>query len=184
MNPRQPSRRARAQRGATLLVVLVMLAVMLLGGLTYARIGLVNTQLAGNLANSESAAQATDVGVATAFDELKSMSNSDGDQGGWYFAMPRPPDADGLPTGIDWSAAREMQVGGYSVRYVVERFCRTTVVTDKVNQCQLSEVASDIRDAGSDVAIERPALQTYRVTVRAMGARNATSWVQALLLRK
>lgn len=175
---------ARSQRGATLLIVLFMLAVMTFGGLMYAGLSFVNTQLAGNLARNEASVQAADIGIATAFDELKALPDDSANAGGWYFATRLTDDADGLPQNIDWDAARALPLGAYSVRYVVERHCRTTPVTDELNDCLLSQSALEIRDAGSDEPIAPPSLRTYRVTVRVSGPKNSLSWTQALLSRR
>jgi type IV pilus assembly protein PilX len=174
----------QTQRGATLLIVLFLLAVMMLGGLMYMGQSFVNTQLAGNLARNEASAQAADVGIATAFEELKALVDDNANLGGWYFATRLMDDADGLPAAIDWNVARALPVGAYNVRYIVERHCRTALVTDEINDCLLSESALEIRDAGSDAPIAPPSLRTYRVTVRVNGPKHSESWAQALLSRR
>jgi type IV pilus assembly protein PilX len=172
-----------AQRGATLVIVLFLLAAMVLGALLYARAGLTHTLLAHNTARNEAAAQASDVGIATAFAELTDLPDDNADRGGWYFAVRGSDDADGLPSTIDWTAAHELRVGAYSTRYVVERQCTAAIVSDELNQCLLSENPLEIRNAG-DTPIAPPSLRTYRVTVRVTGPKNTVSWTQALLSRR
>jgi type IV pilus assembly protein PilX len=178
----------RAQRGATLLVILFTVAVMLLGGLMMARSTLTDTLLAGNVANSQAAAQAADVGIATAFEELKAMTATatGSNQAGWYAAAPlADADLDGLPDiPSDWSTARNLQVGPYEVRYVIERLCKPLPVTDNLSQCLMSEDTSGIvsKNDGEE-AVVLPAQRTYRTTVRVTGPRGTQSWAQALLTR-
>jgi uncharacterized membrane protein len=175
------SRRA-GQHGVSLLVVLMILGAMALGGLLHAHATFVNTRLAGNLTHSEVAAQAADIGISTAFEEMQALTSDNTNLGGWYFAMPQPEDADGLPSSIDWDDAREITVGAYSVRYVVERYCRTLVITNPLNDCQMSENEPPVLNMGGPQIVPPP-MRTYRVTVRVAGPRATTSWAQALLER-
>ena len=65
MMPRRASR--RSQRGVTILVVLVLLAVMLLGGLAMARMTETRTLASGNTAFREASLQAAEVGLNEAY---------------------------------------------------------------------------------------------------------------------
>lgn len=168
------------QRGATLILVIFMLAAMLLGGLMLARLSAVDTLVAGNVARNDASTLASDVGIASAFDDLKALAGGDANAGGWYFATPVGDDTTGLPAGVDWTVAREVQVGLHSVRYVVERQCSSPVVTDPLNECLLRENKLDIRNAGGE-SVAPPALRTYRVTVRVTGPKSSVTWIQALL---
>lgn len=173
----------RSQQGATLVIVLFLVAAMVLGALMHSRAGLGATQLANNTARNEAAAQAADIGIATAFAELIDLADDSADRGGWYFAVRGADDADGLPGTADWNAARELRTGAYSARYVVERQCVTALITDELEQCLLSESVQAIRNAG-ETPVAPPSLRTYRVTVRVTGPKNTVGWTQALLTRR
>ena len=64
---RERSRRRRADRGMTMLVVLVLMTVTLLGGLALARMTEIGTLASGNAAFREASLQASEVGANTAF---------------------------------------------------------------------------------------------------------------------
>lgn len=181
MSPRRQT--VKHQRGVTLFVVIVILTVMLLGGVAMVRVSNTDVLLAGNVARVEAAAQATDVGIGAAFEDLKTLSSSveDSGNGNWYFATRLADDADGLPLGVDWEgAARSLQVGQYTVKYVVDRLCHSAPVSDELNQCLLRESKLDIRDASGET-LTPMTLRTYRATVRVTGPKNTLTWVQALL---
>jgi type IV pilus assembly protein PilX len=173
----------RPQRGVTLLVILFILAVMLLGALVLARSSMVDTLLAGNTERGQAAALAADVGIATAFEDLKALADTGTDQS-WYFTTPLSNDVHGLPEVPDWSTTREVQVGPYQVRYVVERLCRTPTVTDDLSQCLMSENPPKMRHAiEGEESVATPAQRSYRATVRVSGPRGTQSWAQVLLTR-
>ena len=120
----------RAQKGVTMLVVLVLMTVMLLGGLALARMTEVGTLASGNAAFREASLQASEVGVNTAFAAIQGLVDENTDSGGWYFASTQAQDAAGVPT-VDFDAAPEVALGAYSVRYVVDRVCTgATLVAD------------------------------------------------------
>jgi type IV pilus assembly protein PilX len=166
-----------------LFVVIVILTVMLLGAVLMLRVSSTDVLLAGNIAREEAAAQASDVGIGAAFEELKVLPPSveDTGNGGWYFETRLPDDDEGLPQGVDWeNAARSLSVGQYTVKYVIDRQCSSAPVSDETNQCLLRENKLDIRDASGETLVP-PALRTYRTTVRVTGPKNTVTWVQALL---
>lgn len=172
------------QRGAlTLVVVLVMLLVLLFGALAFGRITESGTLVAGNVALQERTLQASELGVNTAFAQLKTLPGEDADAGAWYFATPRTADADGLPSGVAWDRAPAIDADGFEVRYVVERLCTTTPVTDAMRQCLVKrQEVMQSRKAGSD-AYDPPTGREFRVTVRVSGPRGSQSFVQALLTK-
>lgn len=175
----------RARRGATLVMVLLVLAVTLLGGLMLARAGLVDTLLAGNVSRAEAAAQATDIGISTAFEDLNALTDLETAKPGWYFPLPVGDDSDGLPTLADWTGARAVQAGASEVRYVIERLCRSTPVTDEFQQClmNVSGTGGPRNATSGEEAVTSAAQRSYRVTVRVTGPRNTLIWAQALLTR-
>ena len=71
------------QRGVTMLVVLVLLSVMLLGGLARARMTEVGALASGNSAYREASLQASEVGLNTAYEAVKALSNEETQAGAW-----------------------------------------------------------------------------------------------------
>ena len=106
------------------------------------------------------------------------------DTGGWYFAAERAPDANGLPSGLDWSspgaAGASVNVGAFTVQYVVERICATAAPTDVAGQCLLKVVDIPIKDASG---LAPPMAQQFRITVRVTGPKDTRTYVQALVTR-
>lgn len=174
----------RAQRGVTILVVLILLLVMLLGGLVLGRVGGAGTLVAGNVMMKERALQASEVGVNTAYASVRALTTSQlaSDTGGWYFAAERVPDADGLPSGVDWggTAGASMDVGGFTVQYVVERICATAAPADVTSQCLLKMVDIPVKDASG---LTPPLAQQFRITVRVTAPKGTRTYVQALVTR-
>ena len=78
MMPRRTFR--RSQRGVTILVVLVLLAVMLLGGLAMARMTEIGTLASGNTAFREASLQASEVGLNEAYAALQAVGLRRGQQ--------------------------------------------------------------------------------------------------------
>lgn len=174
--------RAMRQRGVSLIVVLIILVVMLLGALAAARMTDSGTLVAGNIARNEASAHAADVGINSAFDDVRTLADENADAAGWYFATRRSDDEYGLPGSIDWDSAREVVVGQYRVRYVIDRQCTVAPVTDPAGQCLLREDKQDIYNAG-DEAIDPPKARAFRITVRVTGPKHSLAWVQALATR-
>lgn len=173
------------QRGVTVLVVLILLSVLLLGGLSLARMTGAGTLVAGNVMLKEQALQASEIGINTAYAAVQALTTSQlgDDTGGWYFAAERAPDADGLPTGVDWDGAAAATLngsGGYTVRYVVERVCATAAPADIPSECLLKLVDIPVKDASG---LTPPMAQQFRVTVRVTGPKDTRTYVQALITR-
>jgi Tfp pilus assembly protein PilX len=175
-----------AQRGMTLLLVLVLLSVMLLGGLAFSRMAEVGTLVAGNMAAKERALQASEVGINTAYAQVQALGDENADSGTWYFAQARAVSAQGLPQGIDWDAAPEIRVGSndeFRVRYVVDRQCSVALVADPEQQCLLRQADTlNSAKAGAET-IDPPSGKQFRVTVRVTGPKDTSSFVQALVTR-
>lgn len=172
------------QRGATLLVVLVLLTVMLLGALALARQVEVSTTAAGNAAFREASLQASEIGLNAAFNAVRNLpaGAEDVDAAGWYRATTQPADAHGLPQ-MDWDAAPEIVVASYSVRYVVERVCTVAAVSDPLRECLVKQVKVLESARAGDDALEPPNSRQYRVTVRVVGPKGTTTFVQSLITK-
>lgn len=177
-------RAVRWQRGATMLVVMVLMTVMLLGAIGMARHVEVGTVAAGNSAFRDVSLQVSEVGLNTAFRAVRDMpfAGEDLDAAAWYWATPRTEDAVGLPD-VNWNAAPEVVVDAYRVRYVVERMCQATPVTDALRECLVRQVQVLGSARAEEEALDPPNSRQYRVTVRVTGPRGTTVFTQALVTK-
>ncbi|MDP3084173.1 MAG: hypothetical protein Q8N44_10850 [Rubrivivax sp.] len=170
------------QRGITMIVVLVLLSVMLLGGLAFARMAEIGTLASGNNAYREASLQASEVGLASAFAAVRAISAEDSNQAGWYWSTMQPADANGLPS-VDWNAAPEVVIGNYRARYVVERLCNTSPVTSTLQQCLVKQVPQTESNRSGQEAIDPPNSRQFRATVRVEGPKDTQTWIQSLVTK-
>jgi type IV pilus assembly protein PilX len=174
----------RAQRGVTILVVLVLLSVMLLGGLAMARMTETRTLASGNTAFREASLQATEVGLNEAYAALRVVGFAeDDDAASWYWATAQPADADAIPKDIIWDDAPEIVVGNYRVRYVVERLCTVTPVTSTLRECLVRQVPQMESNKAMQESVDPPNARQFRVTVRVTGPKDTQTWIQSLVTR-
>ena len=174
------------QTGASLIVVLVLLAVMLLGVTSIARLGESFALVAGNVAAKDAALQASEVGVSDAYAAIQTLASPDTADPAWYIPTyaRAGDDASGLPKAVNWTSSvlNKKTVGAYEVRYLVERFCTTSPVTDLNNQCMVKlGYAGDSSKAGTELIQATPGVQ-YRITVHVSGPKDLSSFVQALVV--
>lgn len=170
---------ARQQRGASLLMVLVVLTVLLLGAGTLARQTSNSTFLAGNVASKEAARQAAEIGVSEAFARLQGLGNLEVDNAGWYRATSLPTE---VPAAAQWAQAAVLQAGSYEVRYLVERLCQGPLpVTNAPAQCFVRQLPSEgSAKVGAEKLQAVPSLQ-YRISVQVQGVKNTQTLVQAMV---
>lgn len=174
------------QKGASLLIVLILLTVMLMGVSSLARMGATNTLIAGNLASKDAALNASEIGVSDAYsaiDTLVASGNPDVAATSWYFATysPANDNASGIRSDVDWTntALNKKTVGAYTVRYVVERLCTVAPVTDKNNQCMAKKAYNgNSGKSGTEDLESIPGVQ-YRVTVNVAGPKESSTTVQS-----
>lgn len=171
-----------AQRGVTILVVLVLLMVMLLGGVALARMTEVGTLAAGNAAYREAAIQASEVGLNTAFQAVRNLANENAAAGNWYTPSEVAKDADGLPA-VDWDAAPLITVGATQVRYVAERACTTATVTYPLHQCLVRQEPSPPCANSDCQPLEPRNSRQFRVTVRVTDGKGTRTFVQSLVTK-
>lgn len=172
----------RAQRGVTMLVVLVLLTVMLLGGMGLARMTEVGTLASGNAAFREASLQASEVGVNTAYAAIQGLTDENTNAGNWYYASTLAQDANGLPT-VSFDDAPEVVVGAYRARYIVDRVCTGAMpVTNPLRQCLVKQVPQ-IESSTDREKPDPPTARQYRITVRVTGPKDTQAWVQALITR-
>jgi type IV pilus assembly protein PilX len=183
MMQRQALMIQRAQRGVTMLVVLVLLSVMLLGGMALARLTEIGTLASGNAAYHEAALQASEVGINTAFQAVRDLPDENDAIASWYSPTTRAKDLTGLPTGIDWDAAPTIAVGQMQVKYIAERACTVANVTNVLRQCLVKqEPKMDSRVYGVE-KLDPPNSRQFRITVRVDGPKSTRTWVQSLVTR-
>ena len=173
-----------AQRGVTLLVVLMLMSVMLLGGLALARLTEIGSLASGNSGYREASLQASEVGTNTAYAAVKALTNEEANAGNWYWATVQAADATtGIPN-ITWASAPEVVVGSYSVRYVAERMCNTAPVTNTLRQCLVKQIPqSPESNVYGREALDPPNSRQFRITVRVSGPKATETWVQSLVTK-
>jgi len=171
----------KKQKGSSLIVVLVALALLLLGAASLARVNNTTGLLAGNLASKESSRQAAEIGVSTAFAQLIALTNLEANSASWYFALAGEAE---VPAESRWEAAPEIEAGPFTVRYLVERLCEGALpVTDPGRQCFVRSMpAEGSAKAGAEV-IESPPSMQFRISVRAEGVKGTSTLVQVLANR-
>lgn len=178
---RWPPRR-RMQRGNTIVLVLVLLGVMLAGALGMSRLAELSTLAGGNAASSDGALQASEVGINTGFAAVLALADEDAAVTGWYWPTMQPADAGGAPQ-VSWTAAPQIAVGRFTVRYVVERMCSDTPVTDSTRQCLVRQVLKTESSSAGSERPDPPTARQFRITVQVTGPRGTQVWTQALVTR-
>ena len=188
MNPmskpsKQGLRTRHGERGVTMLIVLVLLSVMLLGGMALARLTEIGTLATGNSGYRQAAMAASEVGLNTAFAAVKTIADEN-TSSSWYSPTAVAKDSDGVPT-VDWTAAPSITVGAMTVRYVAERACTSTPVTNPMQQCLVKQVwqpDNDSRDA-SKQKIDPPNSRQFRITVQVTDNKGTQTFVQSLVTK-
>jgi len=177
--------RAQRQRGVTMLVVLVLLSVMLLGGLAFAKLTEVSTLASGNTAFREASLQASEIGLNTVYARIRNdIADEETAIAPWYWVTAQATDANGIPN-VDFDSAPEIVVGNYRVAYVAERMCEGTMpVTEAMRQCLVKQVPQDnkSRSQGRE-ELDPPNSRQYRVTIRVIGPKDTRAWVQSLITK-
>lgn len=181
LRPMRPMRR-QAQRGNSILLVMVLLGVMLVGALGMSRMAEVSTLAGGNAAGSDGALQASEVGVNTGFAAVQALASEDVAIAGWYWPTMQVPDANGVPQ-VAWDAAPELSVGQFRVRYVAERMCTSTPVTDSTRQCLVRQVLKTESNSTGSEQPDPPTARQFRITVQVTGPKSVQVWTQALVTR-
>ena len=172
------------QKGASLIIVLVMLTVLLLGALSMARLNEASTLIAGNIAFKDSAMQASEVGISEAFNVLPTIIDEEQDQGNWYYATLVGDDAAGLPSSVDWTQTAIVKVGAFDVHYIVERQCTGTAPVVDINaQCVIKRTPTTSSAKAGLETLETAASKQYRITVFVSGPKNTKSFVQTMVVR-
>jgi type IV pilus assembly protein PilX len=177
----------RAQRGAVLFIALIVLVAMSLAGLALMRGVDTGTLIASNLAFKQGATMAGDWGVEQGRGWLMAPGAADLkiDQPalGYFATLQETVD---VITGLDWSTALNIgtDAAGNQVSYFIHRLCDLPgdpAAVNCVKSTTTATAAASTKGAGSysGGAISIPTSAFYRITVRVVGPRNTTSFVQA-----
>jgi type IV pilus assembly protein PilX len=190
---RKPSRchtGAQRQRGAVLVVAMIVLVALGLASLALLRSVDILGLISGNLSLQRSALSATDVGVNAGSANLAGLvSRLASSNESCYSAQMLPSDGRGIPNVLkndsafaadgDYENCTVSTDTGETAYYIVDRQCANEAQIASLKTCNLAVVVpagSDVRGSGSPRV--RP---TYRVTVRVDSVKNTQSYSQVIL---
>lgn len=184
----------RGQRGAVLLIALIVLVAMSLAGVALVRGVDMANLIAGNLAFKQGATLGGDWGAEQARTWLNAQPATalQNDVAGRYSAS--------MQTGIDFTASDPLQPdfdwnansfdagtdpAGNQVRYVVHRMCDAAGAPASVN-CVRTSTGGTGTSTKAGATYGSFALPTtsqiyYRITARSTGPRNTVSYVQLMV---
>lgn len=197
------------QRGVVLFFALIAMLAMSLAAVALIRSVDTSTMIAGNLAFKQAATSSGDTGVENAINWLAALDaansnlnvlsdathpfNIDAPLNGYYSNMnPAISLTDG--TGIQWDNTDSVLVGtdasGNTVRYVIQRMCRTANVAIQNGSCLFSSGIVD--DNGQQIPLPQDVCEgagcpsagqtpQIRITTRTDGPRNTVSYVQTFV---
>ncbi len=197
---RSVNMRRRAQQGVVLIVALVVLVAMSLGGIAIMRSVDTSTLIAGNIAFKNRSRQSADVGIEAAVTWItanQSNLNSDNTGSGYYSSV-----SNTSPfvwtSANSWATAGKVNSGnpdvsGNVVEYVIHRLCDLPGVgVSATNQLCASDAGAGgttyeapsegSSSAGGVSPFSAKSKMYLRIIVRSMGPRNATSYLQAMVL--
>jgi type IV pilus assembly protein PilX len=177
---------AQRQRGAVLIVALIVLVALGLASLALLRSVDILGLISGNLSLQRSALTATDIGVNAAMAKLEALPNRTAPStANCYFDVALAADERGIPNllktdtfGTEYPACKEETANGEKLLYVIDRQCsRTSVAEPKT--CVLAQISP----AGCDQhCFDTSRIEpVYRVTVRVDSAKNTNSYSQLIV---
>jgi len=187
--PHQSARHQQRGVVSTLIAVVVLLVTLLAAVALLRSVDTSNT-LAGNIAFKQAATQEAELAYKDMLNNQASFSGSTGvgqaDSGGWYYASLQPVDSRGVPTVLaNGSAGKKVTVpSGDVVSYVVERLCPIAgpPLTVAPNQCLVpGATVTGGSTTGNQGGFAAGALAGYRMTIRIVGPKGATTFVQTML---
>lgn len=164
------------QRGATLVIALLILVLIMIIGVTAVSTSDTQFKLAGNLQFEDSALNNAEAAIATGERWLGTSPNHTNP--GFTAAVAatphllprlvvRPVARDAAPLTMAWTDADSLSVGGTNQRYIIEQM--------SVN----SKLAGASQVVGGRVNTACNQVNTYLVTARGVSARGATKLVQS-----
>lgn len=173
----------KRERGVTLIIVLVVIGLLLVANLALIRSMTTANRVTSNKSFKQGATQAGEVALADAEAFVNTLATPDTSQTNKYFATMQAMDTNELPTTVNWTSVVAEQVGNYQIRWIVERLCNVTPITDPTTQClslQLTQAGS--QRAGSPSYQGRASVY-YRITSQVTGPRNTESYIQSAVLK-
>ena len=186
-----PPNMAGRQRGAVLLIALVILVVMTLSALALIRSVNMTNLIAGNLAFRESALLSSERSTETALTWLASADAAtlyDVSASNGYQAVRADPatgqswDAFWIATLADQSVTGTADVAGNTVSYVIHRLCDATGSPQTVNCAKSpSTNVGGSQSGGSSIFLGSGSQVYYRITTRVAGPRNTTAYTQTIV---
>lgn len=174
--------RRRAERGVTMIVVLILLTVMLLGGLALARMTETGTLASGNVAYHEAAIQASEIGVNTAFQQINALADEEIAANSWYSPVELAKDAHGLPQ-VAWAKAPAITVGQVTVRYVAERACSVAKTQYPLRECLVKQIPQPNSKRNDAEEPDPPNSKQFRITVQVTDQKGTQIYVQSLVTK-
>ena len=197
-NPVSP----RRQRGATLIIALIILVAMSLAGIAIMRSMDTSAILAGNISFKESATNAADQGLQggqawlsaqAAGVALYTDNNVPGVSSVGYYSSVTALDKD-WSNPAEWANSAALNGGladnsGNTVYYIVQRMCSlpncapNATCGGNVNLCGSTPDSAQMSGEGLDMSqpnfFTKPPAIHYRVSARAVGPRNSITIVQS-----
>lgn len=200
------------ERGAVLIIALIVLVAMTLAAIALVRTVDTANMVTGNLAFKQEATAAGDAGVEAAIEWLTTVvgtsdSYKDNSDAGYYATSHDNIDftgnsGDSKRALVDWDSdtcgkkttpacfkpAKSITVGSDKVSYIIHRLCLTegdpNAATNSCTNYRATGSTSPKRGElkyGDDKRFEGLPAEYYRVTVRVLGPRNTTSYVQTVV---
>ena len=165
---------AARQQGVVLFVALIVLVAMSLAGVSMMRAVDTGTQIAGNLASRESAANAADRHFETALGQILAMANDGSSRSGGAAGYSTV----GLSTPVEnrnWAAAQDMGTDpntGNRVRILIDRLCSAT-------KCEVT-VGNPNTAIGQGVGTVplRPVYQHFRTIAQITDPKGMVTYVE------
>jgi hypothetical protein len=191
---------AGRQQGVVLFIALIALVTIMLAAVALMRSVDTNTVIAGNLAFKQSATASGDNGLESAiqwlanintanaakdaFTDLTHPFNSTNAAEGYYSNITPGRDFMLAATWADAaSKSAGTDAGGNTIRYVIERMCRTANQLLSESDCLFSDVQTDTdsHQSGKQKPLKGGRHPLNRITIRVAGARNTISYIQAFV---
>jgi type IV pilus assembly protein PilX len=189
--------RAR-QRGAVLLIALIMLVALTMAGLALMRSVSTSNIIAGNLAFQQAATHSAGAGIETAVSWLQAntanttLHSSVLTGSGMRYVAQRQDPASGQSWDAFWTGTLASSgavntlaadAAGNTVSFVIHRLCNSTGAPTYPG---CSAPAVDVQSAGNSygsgvIALNPTREVYYRITARVTGPRNTLSYVQAVV---
>jgi Tfp pilus assembly protein PilX len=199
--PRPAYRHYSRQRGIVLFIALIALVTLMLAAIALIRSVDTSTVVAGNIALKQAATVSGDGGFEAANQWMSTTDAANQGKDPWKAADNHPFNANapaaGYYTNADpaldlaadttWANAASASAGtdasGNTIRYIIQRMCRTANVPLTEANCLFSDAETDNGPKGvknETLANGRQGgkIPLYRITARVKGPRNTVSYIQ------